>query len=51
MAKSFLRISKASGTDRSKVDKLIRRGWRPGIKIGDLLSRKRNRKEGRLECY
>jgi hypothetical protein len=36
--KSALRFSKASGTERAKIKKLIRRGWRPGKRIGDILS-------------
>lgn len=28
--KSHLRFSKASGSDRAKVELLIRRGWQPG---------------------
>jgi hypothetical protein len=44
--KSFLRKSKASGTARRKIEKLIRAGWEPGVKIGDALSRRRQRKTG-----
>jgi len=42
--KNFLRKSAASGTDRAKIEKLVRRGWQPGIKIGDVLSNRRRRK-------
>ena len=38
--KSHLRFSKASGSERAKIQRLVRRGWRPGIRIGDFLSRK-----------
>jgi hypothetical protein len=45
--KSFLRKSAASGTERAKIEKLVRRGWQPGIKIGDLLAgSRRNRRKG-----
>jgi hypothetical protein len=33
MSKSALRFSKASGTERAKIEKLIRRGWRPGFLV------------------
>jgi hypothetical protein len=49
--KSFLRKSAASGTDRAKVEKLVRRGWMPGIKIGGVLSNRRKKKGGMLECF
>jgi hypothetical protein len=39
--KSNMRFSKASGTERVKVEKLIRRGWQPGKRIGDVLRNKR----------
>lgn len=39
--KSALRFSKASGTERAKIEKLIRRGWQPGKRIGDVLRNKR----------
>ena len=38
--KSHLRFSKASGTERAKIKKLIRRGWEPGKRIGDFASKK-----------
>ena len=41
--KSTRRFSKASGTDRAKVEKLIRRGWEPGKAIGKVLSRSNRR--------
>ena len=43
MAKTFLRRSKASGTDRAKVERLLKRGWHPGKRIGNYLS---NRQKG-----
>jgi hypothetical protein len=39
--KSPYRSSKASGTEKAKIDKLIRRGWQPGKRIGDILSNRR----------
>jgi len=42
--KSYLRFSRASGSTRQRVELAIRRGWRPGLKIGDLLSRKSQRR-------
>jgi hypothetical protein len=41
--KSYLRGSKASGTDRAKVALLLRRGWEPGLAIGKALSRRKRR--------
>ena len=41
--KSAMRFSKASGTERAKIEKLIRRGWQPGKRIGDVL---KNRRKG-----
>jgi hypothetical protein len=41
MSKSYLRASKASGTDRAKVELLIRRGWAPGRTFGEVLERRR----------
>lgn len=48
--KSHLRFSKASGTTLQRVDKLLRLGWAPGVKIGDLLSRKGRRGRGKEGC-
>jgi len=45
--KSSRRFSKASGTERAKVEKLIRRGWEPGKRIGEVL---RNRRKGVGRC-
>jgi hypothetical protein len=39
MAKSHLRLSAASGSDRRKVELLIRRGWKPGRTFGECLAR------------
>jgi hypothetical protein len=47
--KTFLRKSAASGTERAKIRKLIRRGWHPGLKIGDVLSGRRKRNGGTNE--
>jgi hypothetical protein len=44
--KSFLRKSAASGSDRAKIEKLVRRGWQPGIKIGDVLGNRRRKQKG-----
>jgi hypothetical protein len=44
LMKSYLRKSSASGTDRAKIEKLVRRGWQPGLKIGDVLSNRKRRK-------
>ena len=44
IVKSFIRKSAASGTDRAKIEKLVRRGWQPGLKIGDVLSNRKRRK-------
>lgn len=41
--KSYLRKSAASGTDQAKIEKLIARGWRPGLTIGEVLGRKPKR--------
>ena len=38
--KSALRFSKASGSTRRKVELIIQRGWRPGLKISDVLKRR-----------
>jgi hypothetical protein len=43
--KSALRFSKASGSTRRKVELIIQRGWRPGLKISDVLKR-RTRQDG-----
>jgi len=43
--KSTLRWSRASGSTRRKIDLLIQRGWRPGLKISDVLKR-RTRQDG-----
>jgi hypothetical protein len=40
MAKGYLRESAASGTDRAKCERLIRRGWRPGLTYGEVLGRR-----------
>lgn len=45
--KSARRFSKASGTERAKIEKLIRRGWQPGKRIGGVLS---NRRKGVGRC-
>lgn len=37
MPKSWIRASRASGSDKRKVEKLIRRGWQPGVAIGQIL--------------
>ena len=47
--KTYLRKSAASGTERAKISKLIRRGWHPGLKIGDVLSSRRRAKGGAYE--
>jgi hypothetical protein len=39
--KSALRFSRASGSTRRKVEAAIRHGWQPGVRFGDVLSRKR----------
>ncbi len=38
--KSKLRKSRLTGSQRVKIEKLIRRGWFPGAMIGRVLSRK-----------
>jgi hypothetical protein len=38
--KSYLRASKASGSDKQKADRLIRLGWQPGMAYGEVLARK-----------
>jgi hypothetical protein len=43
--KSPLRYSKASGSTRRKIALIIQRGWRPGLKISDVLKR-RTRQDG-----
>jgi hypothetical protein len=43
--KSALRFSKASGSTRRKVETVIQRGWRPGMKICEVLNR-RQRQDG-----
>ena len=47
--KSALRYSKASGTEKAKIERLIRRGWKPGFRIGDFLGGKRRKGVGRHE--
>lgn len=44
MAKSYMRQSAASGGDRAKIERLIRRGWRPGLTFREVLGRNRNRR-------
>lgn len=39
--KSALRFSKASGSTRRLVERAIRAGWRPGLRVRDVLSKKR----------
>ena len=36
----YMRASRASGSDRAKVELLIRRGWHPGLSYGEALARK-----------
>jgi hypothetical protein len=48
--KSANRWSKASGTEKAKIARLIRRGWKPGFRIGDFLGGKRQKGVGRHEC-
>ena len=38
--KSRIRGSAASGSDRRKIEKLLRRGWTPGRTYGEVLARK-----------
>jgi hypothetical protein len=38
--KTHLRFSKASRSTRQKIEMAIRRGWRPGLKISDVLKRR-----------
>ena len=38
--KSSIRFSKASLSAHRKVELAIRRGWRPGLKIKDVLKRR-----------
>ena len=42
--KSAMKFSKASGTERAKVEKLIRRGWRPGCRVSDFLHRRKHQR-------
>lgn len=37
----YLRASKASGSDRQKVSRLIRRGWQPGRSYGEVLAHRK----------
>jgi hypothetical protein len=48
--KSHIRWSKASGSDKRKVEKLLRRGWEPGKRIGDFAGKK-SKGVGRDECH
>jgi hypothetical protein len=41
--KSAIRGSRASGTEKAKIEKLIRRGWKPGFRIGDFLGGKKKK--------
>ena len=44
MSRKFaLRFSRASGSTRAKIDKLIARGWNPSRSISDVLRRKPRR--------
>jgi hypothetical protein len=51
--KSPLRGSRADGSTKAKVDLLIRRGWRPGLRISDVLQRRndKRRQEGGGACH
>ena len=49
MPKSALRFSKASGTEKAKIRRLIARGWKPGFRVGDFLGGKRRKGVGRSE--
>ena len=44
--KSAIRFSRASGSTRRLVEKLIARGWFPGAKTADLLKPKRRHAAG-----
>ena len=39
--KSPLRFSKASGSTRRLVERAIRAGWQPGLRVSDVLRKKR----------
>jgi hypothetical protein len=41
MGKSYLRRTRASGSDKIKIERAIRRGWQPGKRIGDVLGRRK----------
>jgi hypothetical protein len=43
--KSARRFSKASRSTHRKVEVAIRRGWRPGLKVSDVIKR-RHRQDG-----
>jgi len=44
--KTYLRESKSDGTTISKIDKAIRRGWRPGRgRVRDFIGKRRQREE------
>ena len=36
MSKSYIRASRANGSTKAKIDRLIRRGWAPGKALGPL---------------
>ena len=36
--KTGLRFSRASGSAHAKVEKAIRRGWQPGLRVRDFLA-------------
>jgi hypothetical protein len=43
MPKSHLRWSAASGTAKRKIERLLRRGWQPGLAIGKILEDRRHK--------
>lgn len=42
--KSYLRRSKATGTELHKINVAMRRGWQPGCRTGDYLGGRRRRR-------
>lgn len=47
--KSHIRRSKASGSDKARVELAIRRGWKPGYPVSDFIRRaRRNRHQEQI---
>lgn len=48
--KSALRFSKASGFTRRLVERAILAWWRPSLRVGEVLRKKRRHSVGRGQC-